>query len=143
MAFRNLSMRALQRDRAGSAVSEFALILPLLSTFVLGIIEFGTIVYSYSAMQFAATAAARQFAVNVSDEAASLAAARAVLPGWARDDVSLTMTQSNAGDVTRNRVSVRLTVAAAQTTPMAMITRVVPLTLTAEASVKQELPYVD
>lgn len=136
-------MRALQRDRAGSAVSEFALILPLLSTFVLGIIEFGTIVYSYSAMQFAATAAARQFAVNVSDEAASLAAARAVLPGWARDDVSLTMTQSNAGDVTRNRVSVRLTVAAAQTTPMAMITRVVPLTLTAEASVKQELPYVD
>jgi Flp pilus assembly protein TadG len=143
VAFRGAFGARVRADRRGSAVTEFALIMPILSTFLLGIIEFGTILYSYSAMQFGATAAARQFAVNVSDEAASLAAAKAVLPSWARPGVSLSMTQSDPADINRNVIHVRLTIDAVQATPMSMITRMVPMTLTADASVKQELPYVD
>jgi Flp pilus assembly protein TadG len=109
----------------------------------MGVLEFGIVLYSYSAMQFGATAAARQFAVNVTDEGASLAAARGALPGWARSAVTMNMQQTDPADVNRNIIRVRLTADAAQITPIAMITRLVPWTLTAEASVKQELPYVD
>jgi Flp pilus assembly protein TadG len=119
------------------------LLVPLLSTFLIGIIEFGTLFYSYSAMQFAATAAARQFAVNVSSEADALAAARDILPGWARDDIAVSLVQSDAADPNRNVITVRMSVDAAAATPLAMITRAVPWTLRAESSVKQELPYVD
>jgi hypothetical protein len=139
----SLLVRRVRADRAGSAVSEFALIVPLLSTLLFGTIEFGSLLYSYSAMQFGATAAARQFAVNVSDEATALAAAQAAVPGWARGDLVLSMTQSDPSDVNRNIINVELRLDADKAGALALITRMVPFTLVADASIKQELPYVD
>jgi Flp pilus assembly protein TadG len=143
VAYQWFKSAGLRADRSGSTAAEFALIAPLLTTLLFGVLEFGIIIYSYSAMQFGANAAARQFAVNVSDEAASLAAARALVPGWARDHITLAMAQSDPGDPNRNIIRVRLEVNAADATPLALLTEAVPWTLTADASVKQELPYVD
>ena len=139
-----LTLRAgLQRDRSGSAASEFALVLPLLTMLLFGVLEFGSIIYSFSAMQFGASNAARSFAVNTADEAAALASARAVLPGWVADDVSLQLAQTNAGDPNSNIIRVTLSVNASRASVISMLTRLVDLPLTAEATTKQELPYVD
>lgn len=133
----------MRADRSGSAAAEFALVLPLLTTLLLGIIEFGTVFYSYSAMQFAASSAARQMAVNVADQATAISAARDVLPGWARDDVAITVVQSDPADPNRNVIRVRMVADAQAMATIGMITRMVPWSLTADASIKQELPYVD
>jgi Flp pilus assembly protein TadG len=137
------SLSAFRRDRSGSAVSEFALVLPLLTTLLFGIIEFGTITYSYSAMQFGANRAARSFAVNTLNEAGALASAKAVLPAWARDKVAMSMSQSNPGDPNSNVIRVTLSVNASDVAVVSMLSRLVDLPLDAETSVKQELPYVD
>jgi Flp pilus assembly protein TadG len=133
----------LRRDRSGSAVTEFALVLPLLTLLLFGIVEFGSITYSYSAMQFGANRAARSFAVNTLDEAGALARAKAVLPAWAREQVALTMVQSDPGDPNTNVIRVTLSVDASRVAVVSMMTRLVELPLRAETSVKQELPYVD
>lgn len=130
-------------DRSGSVAAEFALIVPLLTTLLLGIIEFGTVFFCYSAMQFAANGAARQMAVNVADQATAITAARDVLPGWVRDDVAITVDQSDPGDPNRNVIRVRMVADAQAMAVTGMLTRMVPWTLTADVSIKQELPYVD
>jgi Flp pilus assembly protein TadG len=137
------AFKKLRRDRGGSAVSEFALVLPLLTLLLFGIVEFGTVTYSYSAMQFGASRAARSFAVNTLDEAGALAQAKAVLPAWARDKVTLSTSQSNPSDPNSNVIRVTLEVNASDVSVMSFLTRAVDLPLKAEASVKQELRYVD
>ena len=143
VAFSTVSKSGLRKNRSGSAASEFALILPLLTTLLFGILEFGTVVYSYSAMQFAASRAAREMAVNVADDAAAMAEAKAMLPGWARDDVTISVTQTDAADANSNIIRVQLVAQASDLSIVSMISQVVPWTLTADASIKQELPYVD
>ena len=143
VAFQLFSLRGGRGSRAGSAASEFALIVPLLTTLLMGVIEFGTVFFSYSAMQFAAHDAARHMAVNVSSPAVALADASNLVPGWARDNVSMSVTQSNPADPSQNVIRVRLAANAREMAVMSMITRMVPWTLTADASIKQELPYVD
>jgi Flp pilus assembly protein TadG len=143
VAFVSTLRGRLQRDRSGSAASEFALVLPLLTLLLFGVLEFGTVVYAFSAMQFGATNAARSLAVNTATEAAALASARAVLPGWVANDVSMQMAQTNAGDPNSNIIRVTLSVNASRASVVPMLTRLVDLPLTAEATIKQELPYVD
>jgi len=70
-------------------------------------------------------------------------AVRNYLPGWVRDDVSISVFQTAPADAETNLVQVQLSVAAAQATPMALLTRAVPWQLTANVAMKQELPYVD
>jgi hypothetical protein len=53
------------------------------------------------------------------------------------------VTQTAPADPETNLVRVQLSVAAAQATPMALLTRAVPWQLTANVAMKQELPYVD
>jgi Flp pilus assembly protein TadG len=143
LAFPLFLRSSVRADRSGSVAAEFALIVPLLTTLLLGIIEFGTVFFSYSAMQFAANNAARQMAVNVADQTTAIAAARDVLPGWARDDVAITVVQSDPADPNRNVIRVRMVADARALAATGMLTRIVPWTLTADASIKQELPYVD
>ena len=68
---------------------------------------------------------------------------RNYLPGWVRNDVSVAVTQTAPGDPETNLVQVQLAVAAAQATPMALLTRGVLWQVTANVAMKQELPYVD
>jgi Flp pilus assembly protein TadG len=129
--------------RRGAAATELALILPLLTTMILAVFEYGAVIYSYSAMQFGANRVARTVAVNRMSNAQAQTEVRNYLPGWVRNDVSVAVTQTAPGDPETNLVQVQLAVAAAQATPMALLTRAVPWQLTANVAMKQELPYVD
>ena len=129
--------------RRGSASTELVLIMPLFASMLFGTIEYGSVVYSYSAMQFGANRVARTVAVNRMSNAQAQTEVRNYLPGWVRNDVSVAVTQTAPGDPETNLVQVQLAVAAAQATPMALLTRAVPWQLTANVAMKQELPYVD
>lgn len=129
--------------RRGTAATELALILPLLTTMILAVFEYGAVIYSYSAMQFGANRVARTVAVNRMTNDQAQTAVRNYLPGWVRDDVSISVSQTAPADPETNLVQVQLSVAAAQATPMALLTRAVPWQLTANVAMKQELPYVD
>ncbi len=138
-----VSVYGLTRCRRGSASTELVLIMPLLTSMMFGTLEYGTVIYSYSAMQFGANRVARTVAVNRMSNAQAQTAVRNYLPGWVRDDVSVSVSQSAPTDANANLVRVQLSVAAQQATPLAILTRVVPWQLTTDVSMKQELPYVD
>lgn len=129
--------------RRGAAATELALILPLLTTMILAVFEYGAVIYSYSAMQFGANRVARTVAVNRMSNAQAQTAVRNYLPGWVRDDVTVAVSQTAPTDANTNLVRVQLSVPAQQATPLAILTRMMPWQLTANVAMKQELPYVD
>jgi hypothetical protein len=94
-------------------------------------------------MQFGANRVARSVAVNVMTEAEARTAVTRYLPGWLGNRATVTVSQSAAADPNTNIVSVRVSATAMAATPVAMLTRAVPWQLTANVSMKQELPYVD
>jgi Flp pilus assembly protein TadG len=129
--------------RSGATAAEVALIMPLLSSLIFGTFEYGSVVYTYSAMQFGANRAARSIAVNRMSSAQAVTAIRNSLVGRAKDNATITVSQSTPAEPDTNIVQVRISVAASQATPLPILTRIVPWQLTANVAVKQELPYVD
>ena len=127
----------------GAAAMELALLLPLLTSLILGVFEYGSVIYSYSMMQFGANRVARVMIVNRLGNADAGQAVRSYLPAWVRDDVSVTVLQSAPADPRLNLITVRVNVAAQNATPLPILTRAIPWQLTASVTKKQELPYVD
>jgi Flp pilus assembly protein TadG len=134
---------ALKKSRRGAVAAEFALIFPVLFTLLMGGFEYGFIAYSMSSLQFGANVVARDVAVNNLDRAAAEESLEAFLPPWMRGDVSMIMTEDHPEDPRLNSVTVELQAESTTATPLSLITRAYPLTLTASATVRQELPYVD
>jgi len=129
--------------KRGSAGTEMVLLMPLLTSMLFGAFEYGSVVYSYSAMQFGANRVARTVAVNRMTNEQAQTQVRNYLPGWVRNDVIVSVRQTAPADANINLVQVQLSVPAHEATPLAMLTRVVPWQLTANVAMKQELPYVD
>lgn len=84
---KNPSPGALRHHRGATAV-EFALILPLLMTLVLGCVDFGRFAYNYIAVTNAARAGA-SYAIMNNYSASSLAAWRTAVKKAARDEIEL------------------------------------------------------
>jgi hypothetical protein len=133
----------LRRDRKGATAAEFALIAPLFFFMLLGAVEYGLVFLSFSAMQFGATIATRDVAVNFLDEGGADAQVRDYLPPWMRDDATVNVSQTTPGLPETNIIQMSVQVAAAQATPLPLFTQAIPWTLRADVSMKQELPYVD
>ena len=131
------------RSRRGAVASELALTLPLLTTMILAVFEYGCVIYSYSLMQFGANRVARSVAVNLMTDAQAQTMVSNYAPGWMRDRMTVAVTQSAAADPTQNLINVRVSATAASATPLALLTRAVPWQLTADVTMKQELPYVE
>ncbi len=75
-------MRVL-RDRKGAAAAEFALVSLLLMTMIFGTFQYGSLLFTYVAMEDAARNAARALAVcAISTESDAIAQARPTLPSW-------------------------------------------------------------
>ncbi len=117
--------------------------MPLLFTLLLGTLEFGVLLYSYSAMQTAATTVARGIAVNTLAPSGGATIVSQIVPAWALPNVSLLVTQTNTVDPAANVIRVRITGRSDQITIVPMLTRLVPWTLVADVSTKQELRYED
>jgi Flp pilus assembly protein TadG len=134
-------LQALKTSRRGSAAFEFAVISPLLVSFVFGALEFGFVLFSYSSMQLAADIAAREVSVNTAAAAGISAKVKDTLPAWLHDAVTVTVTQTDTKDARKNLISVTVTAPADKATPMPMFTKAYSWTLTTNVSVVQELPF--
>ena len=72
--------------RNGSSAVEFALILPLLMTCVMGTLQMGAMMYSYNLMAASARDTARAMAVcTITTEADAKVQAKKTLPPWVSD----------------------------------------------------------
>lgn len=129
--------------KRGSAGTELVMLMPLLTTMLFGAFEYGSVIFSYSAMQFGAHRVARTVAVNRMSVAQAQTEVRNYLPSWVRDEVTVAVGQTVPADPSSNLVRVQISVPADQATPLAMLTRIVPWQLTTNVAMKQELPYVD
>jgi Flp pilus assembly protein TadG len=143
LTFVKKAVPTLAKSRRGAVAAESALVLPLLTTMILAVFEYGCVIYSYSLMQLGANRVARSVAVNVMSDAQAGTAMTGYLPGWMQGRTNVTVTQSAAIDPNANLISVRVTVPASAATPLSVLTRAVPWQLTADVTMKQELPYVD
>lgn len=133
----------IRANRLGSVAFEFALVSPLLFSILLGTLEFGFVLFSFSSMQLGTDIAARGISVNtaVGTNAQAEAAVRAALPSWLRSSVTVTVSQTDLADPRKNLIRVRATADAEDATPLPMFTRAVPWTMSTEVAVVQELPF--
>ena len=92
------------RRRSGAVAAEFALIVPLLSTLMFGVLQFGFAIYTYNAMETAARTGARQIAFGTNTGVAE-AATRAALPDWVASAATVSSIADDDG-FTRLTVSV-------------------------------------
>jgi Flp pilus assembly protein TadG len=74
--------RRIRQDRQGGAAFEFALMVPMLTAVLLGIVQYGTLFYTYHAMTGAARTAVRAIAIGSQNAATAKATALTVLPKW-------------------------------------------------------------
>jgi Flp pilus assembly protein TadG len=91
-------------NRSGAVAAEFALIVPLLSVLLFGVLQFGFAIYSYTAMETAARTGARQIAFGT-NVATAEAATRAALPNWMASDATVSSIADDDG-FTRMTVTV-------------------------------------
>jgi Flp pilus assembly protein TadG len=76
------ALAGLFADRRAGAAFEFALLVPMLMTMMLGTVQYATLYYSYSAMLGAARTATRAVAIGSQTATAAEATARTTLPNW-------------------------------------------------------------
>lgn len=83
-------------DRSGAVAAEFALIVPLMSTMLFGVLQFGFAIYTVNAMETAARTGARQIVFGTNFATAE-AATRAALPGWVANEATVTSVVDDDG----------------------------------------------
>lgn len=89
---------SLAANRSGAAAVEFALMVPLLMTMMLGTVQYATLYYTYSSMLGAARTAVRAVAIGSQNATTAEATARTMLPNWVPSgDYSVVITDAAAG----------------------------------------------
>jgi Flp pilus assembly protein TadG len=134
-------MARLASCRSGVVSVEAALLFPVLIALVMGVMEFGLLIFTYSAMQSATREASRQVAVNFAtpDEVPEVIAQR--MPGWTRGATEIDVAESNPGDPENNVITVTVTMPAGEATPVPFFTAMADAwDLRTEVVMKQELP---
>lgn len=128
------------RDEAGVSAVEFAAICPVLVTLLMACIEFGLIIYSYNAAQNAARDVARKLATNRLTTDQASATAKGELPAWVVSGTTVTVTQSNPTDTSKNQFTLSISFPASAAAPTGYLAWAYSgLTLQAKATMQQEL----
>jgi Flp pilus assembly protein TadG len=73
---------ALMADRSGAAAAEFALLLPVLTLLLTGVMQYGVLYYSYNSMLNTARNGARSLAIGTATPEQVVTTAKANLPKW-------------------------------------------------------------
>jgi Flp pilus assembly protein TadG len=127
--------------RRGSVSVEAAVLFPVLITLVMGTIEFGMLIFTYSAMQTAAREVTRQVAVNFADAASAQDLIAERLPGWAADGARVTVNQSAPANPESNVITLTVTMPVESATPIRLLTLMSEdWDLRSQVAMKQELP---
>lgn len=103
-------------DASGVSAVEFGLVLPVLMMIVMAAIEFGLILFTFNTSEHAARNVVRQLATNrlTTDQAPEKA--KAQLPGWAKANATVEVTQTTPGMPSTNVFAVRITIPAKKAT---------------------------
>ncbi len=104
---------ALVSDRRGAAAVELALLLPVLTLLLTGVMQYGVLYYSYNSMLNTARNGARSLAIGTATPEQVITTAKANLPIWVPED-EWTITPTVAG----SQVTTRITVASRYATIM-------------------------
>ncbi len=110
---------------------------------LMGTLEYGLIIFSYSSMQTAARDVARQVSVNTISVAAAEDAAKQKVAPWMRDDVNVSISESASGDPATNVITMQLDVPASKAAPVSFFSKAADWTLSTQVEMKQELPFVE
>lgn len=133
---------AAQRCRAGTAAIEFAFVGPLLIALMMGIFEFGLILFVQNSSQDAARYVARQLATNriVASDAASTALPQ--LPTWVNSSAKVTVTQTTPGTPNTNQFTVDIAIPASSASPTNFFSSIYgSKTLRSKVTMQQELVF--
>lgn len=130
-------------NRSGAVAAEFALVFPFLAMMLFGTIEFGSMFYSYSTMQTAARDVTRQMAVNTISTANATTELKKRVPNWMKNDMTVSVAQSAAGNASANVFTVKLEVPMKKAAALGFFSKVGNSKLKTEVQMKQELPYLE
>jgi Flp pilus assembly protein TadG len=105
-------LRAVAASRSGSAIVEFAVVLPVLVTLLFGTFEFGRVLWIMNALHYSVQQAARCAAVNATlcDNASDIQAYAAGLAGAGIPSSAFSYSATTCGSVNGNLVSASYTV---------------------------------
>jgi hypothetical protein len=128
----------------GAVAVEAAIIFPVLTLLVMGMIEFALLFFTFSSLQTAVRDVSRQVSVNFAQPEEAENAVRERIPAWSRDAVAVTLAQSNPGDPEQNVLTLRATLPASSTTPLNFLTNTIgDWTLETQVVMKQELLFTE
>lgn len=127
--------------RRGAVSVEAAIIFPVMIALVMGVTEFGLLIFTFSSMQTAAREVTRQMSVNFTTQAAAEAAVRARLPNWSAAAADVSVTQTAPSNPETNVIRVEVSMPASDATPVHFFVSLADdWTLRTEVAMKQELP---
>lgn len=135
-------LHGLRRDRRGAAAAEFALVVPVMMGLLFGTFEYGIAFFSFTAAQSAARDVTRQVAINTMLVGSAEAAIKARLPAWARQNATVSISQSAAANPAANVYTVVVSMPMSAATPLQFFSKVANPILRTELRMKQEMPYV-
>lgn len=126
-------------DSQGAGAVEFALIAPVLMTLSMGIIEFGTILYTHASAVDASRDVARRMASNRITSSSASTIAKQELPGWVQSAATVTVTQTTPGTYSTNLITVAISFPARKATPTNFLSGAYgALTLQVQTTAQQE-----
>ncbi len=130
--------RLFRQNHDGASAVEFALIVPVFITMVMGCIEFSLIFFTYNAAGHAAWDVTRQLALNEITSAQVSTTALAELPSWVRSRATVTSSSSST-DPNTNRFTVVVSFPASAATPTSVLSWAYgTLNLRASSTMQQE-----
>lgn len=128
-------LRQLPLSRRGSAAVEFAMVLPMLMTVLIGTMQYGLLMFTYASMLDAARNATRKLAVGAATEAQAKTAALAVLPSWVAA-ANWTITPQDTATTGTTSVQTTIAVPAKKASVLSFVP--MPTTLTVKVVMRKE-----
>ena len=133
----------LVKDRKGVVAAEFGLVMPLFLGMFMGMVEYSFVYFTYGSMQAATRDVTRQMAVNTISVGDAESKVKGRLPGWVRNDATVTVTQSAPGNPATNVFTIEVDVPISKASPFRFYTIAQTGDIAASVQMKQELPFVE
>lgn len=131
----------LKSCRRGAVSVEAALVMPILVMLVVGMMEFGVVLFTFMTLQSAVREATRAASVNYIDTDEIETEVRAHLPRWSREDTEVEVSETSPSNPSLNVITVTATLPARSATPVHLFSTVANAwDLVTEITMKQEQP---
>lgn len=133
----------LARNRKGVVAAEFGLVMPLFLGMFMGMVEYSFVYFTYGSMQAATRDVTRQLAVNTIPVGSVETNLKNRLPGWARQNATVLVTQSTPANPATNVFNVEVDLPISKASPFRFYTLTQSGDIAATVEMKQELPFVE